>query len=142
MNCAYNVYFDVINKASFYEKNCYPLCPIECVSTNYNAFITYNYFSKEIYVDEVRKRKNFKSKYDNKTLYRSNILNKLTRVNIFYDSLSYTLITESVSMNGVSLLAAIGGFMGMFLGMSLMTQIEFLEIILRLFLAYVCKIKI
>jgi len=37
-------------------------------------------------------------------------------------------------MNGVSLLAAIGGFMGMFLGMSLMTLVEILEIFLRIIL--------
>ena len=134
MDCAYSVYFDVINKPGFHEKNCYPLCPLECVSTDYNAYITHNQFSKEIFVDIVKKRTNFLSKYDNKTLDTINILNRLTRVNIFYDSLSYTLITESVGMNVVSLVAAIGGFMGMFLGMSLMTLVELLEIFLRILL--------
>ncbi len=82
-------------------------------------------------MDVVKSRTNFLSKYDNKTLDTQLILNKLSRVNIFYDSLSYTQITESVSMNLVSLLAAIGGFMGMFLGMSLMTLVEFLDILMR-----------
>jgi len=82
-------------------------------------------------VDVVKSRTNFLSKYDNKTLDTQLVLNKLSRVNIFYDSLSYTQITESVSMNLVSLLAAIGGFMGMFLGMSLMTLVEFLDILMR-----------
>ena len=82
-------------------------------------------------MDVVKSRTNFLSKYDNKTLDTQHILNKLSRVNIFYDSLSYTQITESVSMNLVSLLAAIGGFMGMFLGMSLMTLVEFLDILMR-----------
>ena len=82
-------------------------------------------------MDVVKSRTNFLSKYDNKTLDTQLVLNKLSRVNIFYDSLSYTQITESVSMNLVSLLAAIGGFMGMFLGMSLMTLVEFLDILMR-----------
>ena len=89
------------------------------------------YLNKDVYVDVVKRRTNFLSKYDNKTLDTPIILNRLARVNIFYDSLSYTQITESVSMNLVSLLAAIGGFMGMFLGMSLMTLVEFLDILMR-----------
>ena len=141
MDCAYNVYFDIINKIGFHEENCYPLCPLECVSTNYNAFITHNQFSKDLYVDFVKNRKNFLSKYDSKTLDTQIILNRLTRVNIYYDSLSYTLITESIGMNMVSLVAAIGGFMGMFLGMSLMTLVELLEIFLRIVLNRIQKKK-
>ena len=108
--------------------------PLECKATHFNAFITLNSFSKDVYVDYVQKKSNFLSKYDNKTLDTSTVLNRLLRVNIFYDSLSYTHITESVSMTGVSLLATIGGFMGMFLGMSLMTLVEILEILLRIIL--------
>ena len=99
------------------------------------------YLNKDVYVDVVKRRTNFLSKYDNKTLDTPIILNRLARVNIFYDSLSYTQITESVSMNLVSLLAAIGGFMGMFLGMSLMTLVELLEIFLRIVLNRIQKKK-
>ena len=134
MDCAYSVYFDIINKQGFHEENCYPLCPLECVSTSYNAFITYNQFCKDVYLDVVQKKTNFLSKYDNQTLDITTISKRLSRVNIYYDSLSYTLITESVSMNIVSLVAAIGGFMGMFLGMSLMTLVEMFEIFLRIIL--------
>jgi len=48
MDCAFNVYFDVINKPGFFEHKCYPMCPLECASHNYNAYITTNTFSKVI----------------------------------------------------------------------------------------------
>ena len=134
LDCAFDVFFNVINKPGFFELKCYTFCPLECNMTNFNAFITLSDFSKDIYVDVVQARENFRSKYDAKTLDANAVRNRLLRVNIFYDSLSYTHITESVSMNGVSLLAAIGGFMGMFLGMSLMTLVEILEIFLRIIL--------
>ena len=85
-------------------------------------------------MDLIKKRENFLSKYDNETLSDESIKNGLVKINIFYDSLSFTQITESVKMNKVSLLASIGGFMGMFLGMSLMTFIEILELLVRLIL--------
>jgi uncharacterized membrane protein len=85
-------------------------------------------------LDLIKKRDSFISKYDNETLSDESIKNGLVKINIFYDSLSYTQITESVKMNKVSLLASIGGFMGMFLGMSLMTFIEILELLVRLIL--------
>ncbi len=85
-------------------------------------------------MDLIKKRENFLSKYDNETLSDESIKNGLVKINIFYDSLSYTQITESAKMNKVSLLASIGGFMGMFLGMSLMTFVEILDIVVRLIL--------
>ena len=90
-----------------------------------------NSFSKDIYLDVVKSKHNFLSKYDNKTLELENIEKKLTRVNIYYETLSYTQLSESVSMNMVSLLAAVGGFMGMFLGCSFITLLELLEILFR-----------
>ena len=133
-DCAFDVFFNLINKPGFFELKCYTFCPLECNTTDFNAFITQNGFSKDLYIDVIQSKANFRSQYDNKTLDTSKVLKRLLRVNIFYDSLSYTQITESVSMNGVSLLAAIGGFMGMFLGMSLMTLVEILEIFLRIVL--------
>ena len=134
LDCAFSIYFETILAANFFEKNCYPLCPLECNTTEYNAYQSINTFSKEVYLDVVKNRTRFVSKYDNGTLTTGAILNGLLKVNIYYDSLSYTQITESVSMNQVSLLAAIGGFMGLFMGMSLMTLVELLEICMKFLL--------
>ena len=58
--------------------------------------------------------------------------NGIVKLNIYYDSLTYTESTESVSINFVSLFSSIGGFMGLFLGMSVMTLVEILEIIINI----------
>ena len=57
----------------------------------------------------------------------------MTKVNLYYDELSYIEITEAPAMNRVALMAAIGGFMGMFLGMSFMTLVELVDIVFRVF---------
>ena len=52
----------------------------------------------------------------------------VTRVNIFYESLSYTVSTEAPQIDFVSLLANIGGNLGLFLGVSLFSICELVEV--------------
>ena len=80
----------------------------------------------------VKNRTNFLSTYDNQTLSDQAIRSGLTKVNLYYDELSYIEITEAPAMNQVALMAAIGGFMGMFLGMSFMTLVELVDIVFRI----------
>ena len=77
--------------------------------------------------------------YDNQTLSDQAIRNGLTKVNLYYDELSFTEITEAPAMNEVALMAAIGGFMGMFLGMSFMTLVELVDIMFRIVLMKILK---
>ena len=105
-----------------------------CFSVEYNGYASYVQFNADLYMDVVRNRTNFLSIYDNQTLSDQAIRSGLTKVSFYYDELSYTEITEAPAMNQVALMAAIGGFMGMFLGMSLMTFVEILDIVVRLIL--------
>ena len=134
LNCLNSIHFEKIVDTSFMKKNCFPLCPLECYTNEYKTYQSSSQFSAETYLDLIKKRKRFESKYDSETLSDENIRQGLVKLNIYYDSLSYTQITESAKMNKVSLLASIGGFMGMFLGMSLMTFVEILDILVRLIL--------
>ncbi len=56
-------------------------------------------------------------------------------LNVFYESLSYTVTTETPLMGISGLLTSIGGNLGLFLDMSLFTLFElvqlFIEIILK-----------
>ena len=133
-NCLNRVYFEKVLSNDFMKDNCYPYCPSECHTKQYKTHQSINQFCTEPYIDLIKNRKNFRSKLDNETLSLDSIKSNIVKVNVFYDSLSYTQITESAKMNKVSLLASIGGFMGMFLGMSLMTFVEILDIIVRLIL--------
>ncbi len=64
-------------------------------------------------------------------------------VDLFYDSLAYTLSTETPSMDVVALLANIGGTMGLFLGVSLLHVCELAEAFIELgFLAYEKRRKV
>ena len=84
----------------------------------------------------IKNKNSFNSKYDEENLTIDAIDDDIVKLNIYYDSLTYTEMSESVSLTFVSLFSSIGGFMGMFLGMSLMTMVELLHIIIQ----YVCSL--
>ena len=54
-------------------------------------------------------------------------------MSIFYESLSYILSEETPRMDMVSLLASIGGNLGLFLGVSVFSLYEMVEVALEIF---------
>ena len=60
------------------------------------------------------------------------------QVILFYGSLSYTISTELPQMNFVSLLANIGGNLGLFLGVSVFSLCEIVEIFIEVFFIKKC----
>jgi hypothetical protein len=134
--CSFNTYLETILKnENFINQNCIEngLCPLECNHTEFRISQSYSKFSIENYVDYILNHPGFKSKYDEKEISLEDVENGIVKLNIYYDSLTYTESTESVSINFVSLFSSIGGFMGLFLGMSVMTLVEILEIIINIF---------
>jgi hypothetical protein len=87
----------------------------------------------DIYASYINGNLNLKEDYsngDNETVVIDDdrARESVTRVNIFYESLSYTVSTETPQMDFVSLLANIGGNLGLFLGVSLFSICELVEV--------------
>ena len=57
----------------------------------------------------------------------------IVSVNIFYDRLSYTSTTETPQMDGASLFGSIGGNLGLFLGASVFSMCEIIEVMMEVF---------
>ena len=74
----------------------------------------------------------------NRTLSQEEIKNSIIKFSIYYESMSYTLSTESPTLDVEGLLAYIGGTLGLFLGISVLTFVEFVEIALA-FIFHVMK---
>jgi uncharacterized membrane protein len=54
-------------------------------------------------------------------------------LNIYYSSLAYTKISETQALKLDQLISAIGGNMGLFVGMSVLTICDFIQLILCIF---------
>ena len=98
-------------------------CPLECDSVEYSVEVSslsspsiqgFNCFFKD-------SETNRGLTYD---LYKS----QMVQLNIYYSSLHYTTISESVKITGFELFSQIGGTLGCFVSLSLFTLFEFIEI--------------
>lgn len=115
-----------------YSQDCYSKCPIECVSYMYHLEKTQASYPTKWYSKLLVNSSNFQSLLDEsdtivtdpETLKDTNLM-----VNIFYGQNFYHNITETPNLTPDSMIALIGGHFGFFLGMSLLTFIEFIEMI-------------
>jgi hypothetical protein len=112
------------------EQYNYNLCPLECESIEYTLTITsvpitYNtYFLERKY-------------YHNRELFRNisddEYVSSLSKVFVYYKEIGYTEIVELPNYTWKSLVFNIGGALGLFLGMSILSVVELIELLVRLF---------
>jgi hypothetical protein len=94
---------------------CLPSCPLECTNKDFQ----------------------FTSSFSQLTPNYRNTAN----VNIYYESLSYLEMIESEAITITDLISRIGGILGLFLGISFMSFMEFVDMFFKIFLILIRKIE-
>ena len=107
--CDFNIWYGILNKFQKEGPNeiCEDQCPIECNTISYDINVIASY---------------------NPNDYKNNV----SKVDIYYDDFSYTSITDQQKITSDSLFGAVGGLLGLFLGASLMSAFEFVDIAFHL----------
>ncbi len=113
------------------DKNCNQLCPLECKSTQYRISETRYSMSDfkniEIYVSklipDIKRRLNITI---DSTEFKKNNL----EINIFFDSLKYTKISQTPKTTLSALISNLGGSSGLFLDIGFMSACRAIEFIL------------
>ena len=75
--------------------------------------------------------------YNYSNYYKDNYVN----IAIYYPTKQYTLITQSPKMQLFDLVSSIG-VLGLFIGFSFLTLIEFIDIIFKIIFCYITKKEI
>jgi len=126
-NCILEYYYGLLNKTYATPARCFSSCPSECNSINYklkqNSFILTDQYS------QINNYSNY---------YKDNYVN----IAIYYPTKQYTLITQSPKMQLFDLVSSIGGILGLFIGFSFLTLIEFIDIIFKIIFCYITKKEI
>ena len=128
-------YYGTYLQNNYVENVCLPQCPLECNSSKVTYSSSSNQIVPSIYGSVLRKIPKLSSDFINRSLDDENtILKSIVKLNVFYDSLAYTISTESPQWDIVSLVASIGGNLGLFLGVCMFSLgemvITLIEIIL------------
>ena len=112
--------------------DCTHKCPLECNQTTFETTMSFGSLSGNSFVDKINENENLKKDFVKRALNEKTARESVIKVNLYYDSLSYELSTESPKMTLADLLASIGGNLGLFMGMSLMSFSEILEVLLEI----------
>ena len=123
-----NFYFQDYLK-NYLDNYCKLICPLECNFIYYNNFISHGNFPTFFYLN--MSGFNFTDMETFKKSYLS--------LNIYYDSFSNTKIEEVAKTELIDLIANIGGTLGLFLGVSVLSIAEIFELVFLLFEIAVIK---
>ena len=126
---------------TFYTRNnidaqCLPRCPLNCMQRLMStAVVTYSYPSYSLKF----LGSGLSTTYTNLTTKRLDyVAANIVEMSIYYDHLAFTQIKEEPKMTFDDMIGIFGGHMHLFLGMSLMSFVEIIELIV-ISLCYTCK---
>ena len=109
------------------EETLNEVCPLECDRLTYDMFMSKTDFPQAPAVVVLANHPTI-VKYLGKNATSLDIKQSVLAVNFYKGKDTYTLIQESPKMNVFDLIGKIGGHLGLFLGMSLLTCVEFFEL--------------
>jgi len=134
--CNYDIVksVDTIFKSNYFNHVCLSSCPLECNQTLYKYDMSSYQLNGKSYVKNIKDNLNLASDFVSRDVMSSSVSREsFVDVTLFYESLSYIHSTESPQMDIVSLLAAIGGNLGLFLGVSVFSLCEIVEVAMNIY---------
>lgn len=128
--CVYLVFLDILSTE--YKSKLKDKCPLECETVSYEVKQNFIKYPTESYVKGLQKSDKIKSIFGNQTNITLEFLReKILFLNFYYNDLKQIEITESPNLTWDVLISGIGGTLGLFLGVSVLSIFEFVEIFLQ-----------
>lgn len=109
-------------------------CPLECDSVTYNLYTSQADYPSRVYANSLMNNSLIQSKFaDNPSeLTYENLKRTMVQLSIFYGNLGYQKFEELPNMTLADLVSNVGGTLGLFLGMSFLSFVEIIDILLQI----------
>ena len=127
LNCSSSVTMDILDGID--NNICNHECPLECNFVDYKISTSRSTYPTPYYKSLLSTH----SKINSSGIAYNDIEKAVLRVNIFYESMTYILYQETVTMTPDTLCSNIGGVLGLCTGASVLLIIEVIELIIVLF---------
>ena len=135
LDCSDVLKYD-LNWNDFISANCLSECPLECEAIEYHNSVSSIGLVGDYYADVLKARPRLVSDFVTRPVNAQTARDSIVVLNIFYDSLSYTKYTEIPQMDTASLFSSIGGNLSLFLGLSVFSFFELIEVFLEAYFIY------
>lgn len=147
-NCFNKSMLVVAKRTQFYQSNAYkeylPLCPLECDTISYTVSSSQASYPSNMEYLKLRNDPRLLMLFNktNESISIDDLKKSIAYVRIYYNEITYTLINQQPKMNIWDLVSNLGGVMSLFMGISFLSFIDILQIILELLLALFEKDKV
>ena len=132
VECVKNATDSVFSQGGSYLGICGFDCPIECNTIDYFLSSSSAYYPSQYYVSILNKKgllANFNTS-DTPINLQNSVRNYLVKFTVNYNQLGYTYLQEQPSIDIFSLVGTVGGQFGLFLGLSILSFVETLELLI------------
>ncbi|RMZ96413.1 DEgenerin Like [Brachionus plicatilis] len=127
MKCSQNEYLNYLN--SDHSLKCFDMCPKECETFYYKTMLSFADFPSPYYAQLMIDNPTYKDKWN---FSSSKMIKKsVVAVNIYHDDISLTHVNETPAMNINQLISNIGGILGICVGMSILSVVELLDLLIK-----------
>ena len=120
---------------------CYAKCPLECDQAFLKTFTSHTKLVGDSFADYIRENRNLSRDFLTKEINSETARESIVKLYVFYDSLFYTMSVESPKTDLVMLMAYVGGILGLFLGVSVLSLCEIVELLIEIYFIYNLKVK-
>jgi hypothetical protein len=112
----------------YIRANCLGFCPLQCNRTIYRTSLSSSLLVGDSFVNIINRSEALRQDFFNKKLDAETARHSIVKINVFYETLSYTEAIETASSGSIlSLIATIGGILSLFLSVSCLSLFEFIE---------------
>jgi len=133
LSCLSAAYWNIYLANNYVQKVCLPQCPLECYSNKFTFSTSAHDVLGDLYVNKIKNNPNLASDFVSEEINAETVRKSFVRINVFYESLSYTMSEEAPQWDGFSLIANIGGNLGLFMGVSFFSIFEIITTLIELY---------
>lgn len=109
-------------------------CPRECSTQSFQFTVASSYFPADAYGAILMNQSSLKTLITGKGLSMSTsaLQKSLVMVNVFYEDMKYSYYSESEALPWLDLMSNVGGIMGLYIGISFLSFVEIVEVLMQL----------
>ena len=142
INCTFSILMGKCLTQSFVNDYCMKHCPLECQISEYKTSLSSIKLFGDYYSNHILKNANLSSDFSINALDPQQASDSVVQIYVFYESLSYTMSSETPQINWYTLISNIGGTLGLFMGVSLFSLCEIVECCIEIyFIKKKCRVN-
>jgi hypothetical protein len=116
----------------FIQENCLPQCPLECYFDQFDESLSPADLIPNVFLEYINSKPKLAADFTTNKIDLNLVKQSFTSFGIFYKSLSYETFTESPQTNLVWLFASIGSYLSLFLGISVFSLYETIQVLIEI----------